>query len=89
MTNKTCVKASGSPWVEQEVETAARERARRRPTRFTVHPDLGEAVMESREGWASLLKRTCHIGDFRQWNDPAKYVIAFERLLRDLREGQR
>ena len=47
-----------------------------------------QAVMDSQYGWAALLRRTRHIGDFTDWTDDDKYNTAFERLLKDLRAGR-
>ena len=44
--------------------------------------------MDTRQAWASKLRRQRHIGDFTDWNDPDKYAAAFQRLLRDLGEGK-
>ena len=41
--------------------------------------------MDTNEAWASDIRRTRHIGDFREWKDHALYTRAFNRLLRDLK----
>ncbi|MCH8961488.1 MAG: hypothetical protein IH820_09245 [Bacteroidetes bacterium] len=41
----------------------------------------------TRRAWAAKFRRQRHIGDFRDWTDPAKYKRAFEGLLRDLQAG--
>jgi hypothetical protein len=41
--------------------------------------------METDQAWAASLRRTSHIGDFRDWKDHDKYQKSFERLLRDLK----
>jgi hypothetical protein len=46
---------------------------------------LDDAVMETDQAWASSLRRTRHIGDFRAWKDRDPYQQSFERLLRDLK----
>lgn len=77
----------GSRWVEDEVERALdRENAEDSTILFPIR--LDDAVMNVDAGWASSIKRTRHIGDFRAWNDPEKYQVAFDRLLRDLRASQ-
>jgi hypothetical protein len=46
---------------------------------------LDDAVMETKIGWAADIKRSRHIGDFRNWKDHDAYQKALARLLRDLR----
>jgi hypothetical protein len=36
---------------------------------------------------AASLRRTCHIGDFRDWKDHDAFRKAFERLLRNLKSS--
>ena len=73
-----------SPWVEEEVEAAMeKERKQNKLVLFPIR--LDDAVMETDEAWASNLRRTRHIGDFRAWKDHDPYQKSFERLLRDLK----
>lgn len=73
-----------SAWVEKEVETAfENERQQSRIVLFPIR--LDEAAMEAKEAWAADIRRTRHIGDFRNWKDHDSYQRAFDRLLRDLR----
>jgi hypothetical protein len=73
-----------SPWVEKEVETAfEKERQQKRTVLFPIR--LDDAVMETNEAWAADIRRTRHIGDFRDWKKHDSYKKAFERLLRDLK----
>ena len=73
-----------STWVEKEVETAfERERETGATVLFPVR--LDDAVMDVKVGWAADIKRSRHIGDFRQWKDHDAYAKTLERLLRDLR----
>jgi len=73
-----------SPWVEKEVETAfEKERQQNRTVLFPIR--LDDAVMETDEAWAADMRRTRHIGDFRDWRNHDSYKKAFDRLLRDLR----
>jgi hypothetical protein len=73
-----------SPWVEKEVETAfERERREKRTVLFPIR--LDDAVMETEQAWAADIRRTRHIGDFRDWKNHGSYKKAFERLLRDLK----
>jgi hypothetical protein len=73
-----------SPWVEKEVETAfEKERQQNRTVLFPIR--LDEAVMKTDKAWAADIRRTRHIGDFRNWKDHDSYKKAFDRLLRDLK----
>ena len=73
-----------SPWVEKEVETAfERERREKRTVLFPIR--LDDAVMKTEQAWAADIRRTRHIGDFRDWKNHGSYKKAFERLLRDLK----
>ncbi len=47
---------------------------------------LDDAILEVDATWADFIRDERHIGDF---TDEARYETSFERLLRDLREGQR
>jgi hypothetical protein len=74
----------GSPWVEKEVETAfEKERRQSRTVLFPIR--LDEVVMETDQAWAADIRRTRHIGDFRDWKNHDSYKKAFDRLLRDLK----
>ena len=73
-----------SDWVEDEVDKAyAEERERGKTVLFPIRID--DAVMTTAEPWACKLRDQRHIGDFRQWNEPAEYQKSLERLLRDLK----
>jgi uncharacterized protein YjbI with pentapeptide repeats len=73
-----------SPWVEKEVETAfEKERLQKRTVLFPIR--LDDAVMETDQAWAADIRRTRHIGDFRNWKDHDSYKKSFERLLRGLK----
>jgi len=73
-----------SQWVEQEVEKAfERERKDNRSILFPIRID--DAVFILKTGWASFIKNTRHIGDFRRWNDRSGYSKAFDRLIKDLK----
>jgi uncharacterized protein YjbI with pentapeptide repeats len=72
-----------SPWVEHEVETALRkERETGRLVLFPVKVD--DAVHDVQDGWANAVMLR-NIGDFRGWQNPDLYQVAFDRILRDLR----
>jgi len=84
----------GSPWVRKEVETAfgkeikfEAEQKQRRTVLFPIR--LDDAVMKTEEAWAADIKRTRHIGDFREWRNHDKYKEAFGRLLRDLKAEEK
>jgi hypothetical protein len=73
-----------SDWVEGEVEAALeRERWEKRTVLFPIR--LDDSVMESPVAWASHIRQTRHIGDFRGWENHGAYQSAFARLLRDLK----
>jgi DNA-binding response OmpR family regulator len=83
----------GSRWVTSEVEAALEEEDRRvraapadlRGNTTVLFPiRLDETVFEAQDGWVADLRRTRHIGDFRNWQDPTAYDAAFSGLLRDL-----
>jgi uncharacterized protein YjbI with pentapeptide repeats len=77
-----------SAWVEKEVETAfEKERKQSRTVLFPIR--LDDAVMETRQAWTADIRRTRHIGDFRNWKNHNCFKKAFDRLLRDLKaEGK-
>lgn len=73
-----------SRWVESEVEAAMeRERRENRLVLFPVR--LDDAIMDTNVAWASEIRRTRHIGDFRNWKDHDSFKKAIDRLLRDLK----
>ena len=75
-----------SRWVEREVRTALeREERDARTVLFPIRID--EAVMAAPQPWAAEVRRTRHIGDFREWQHHAAYRTAFDRLLRDLQQA--
>ena len=59
------------------------ERERKRPLLFPIR--LDDAVLETKEAWARLLRGQRHIGDFTRWKEHDAYSKGFERLLRDLK----
>jgi uncharacterized protein YjbI with pentapeptide repeats len=80
--------AIASDWVEGEVTTALdEERKRKQVVLFPVRID--DAVMQTSEAWARLLRGQRNIGDFSRWKEHDCYQRSFERLMRDLRvEGE-
>jgi hypothetical protein len=75
-----------SSWVEKEVETAFDKENRDPNKRTVLFPiRLDDAVMETNEAWAADIRRTRHIGDFREWKNHDAYKKALDRLLRDLK----
>ncbi len=73
-----------SPWVEEEVEAALEKE--RKENKFVLFPiRLDDAVMDTQQAWTATLRRTRHIGDFRNWKDHDAYKGAFDGLLRDLK----
>jgi uncharacterized protein YjbI with pentapeptide repeats len=75
-----------SAWVEEEVEAALEKE--RKSSKLVLFPvRLDDAVMETDQAWAASLRRTRHIGDFRNWKDHDAFKKAFERLLRHLKNS--
>jgi hypothetical protein len=50
---------------------------------------LDDAAMETDQVWTASLRRTRHIGDFRNWKNHDAFKKGFERLLRDLENGRK
>lgn len=82
-----------SAWVESEVEAAfQQERLRsellpealRGNTTVLFPVQIDDVNPDDKVGWGAEIRRTRHIGDFRNWKDPAKYQAGLTRLLRDL-----
>jgi uncharacterized protein YjbI with pentapeptide repeats len=74
-----------SKWVGAEAE-AALEREGRENVSILVPIRLDDTVLETKIGWASHLRQTRQIGDFRGWKSDDQYKSAFARLLNDLKE---
>ena len=64
-----------------------KERKQGRTVLFPIR--LDDAVMNTDQAWAADIRRTRHIGDFRNWKDHKRYKTAFDRLLRDLKADDR
>ena len=77
------INSINSSWVEKEVETAF-ERTYKQKSAFLIPLRIDDAVMNTDEAWAADLRRSLNIGDFRNWEDPARFETALTRLLRDL-----
>lgn len=75
-----------SAWVEAEAEAAFDKETRDRLLMFPIR--LDDTVMRTGTAWAAHIRRTRHIGDFQQWQDPATYERALHRLLRDLQRPE-
>lgn len=76
--------AINSEWVEKEVETAFdKENLSKSLVLFPIR--LDNSIMDIKSGWAGDIKRSRHIGDFRNWQDKTAYTKSFQRLLRDLK----
>jgi uncharacterized protein YjbI with pentapeptide repeats len=73
-----------SAWVEREVQ-AAFEKEQRQGSTVLFPVRLDEAVMDSSRAWAAEIRRTRHIGDFRNWKDHDSFQKSLDRLLRDLK----
>ena len=64
--------AIASDWVEGEVTRALdEERERKRPLLFPIR--LDDAVLETKEAWARLLRGQRNIGDFTRWKEHDAY----------------
>lgn len=73
-----------STWMEKEIETAfEKEHRENRTVLFPIRLDV--AVMHTDQAWAADIRRTRHIGDFRNWKEHDEYQKAFGRLLCDLK----
>jgi uncharacterized protein YjbI with pentapeptide repeats len=73
-----------SSWVEKAVEAVfEKERKENHTVLFPIR--LDDAVMETEAAWASDIRKTRHIGDFRKWKDDDEYSKALARLTRDLK----
>jgi hypothetical protein len=73
-----------SQWVEKEVETAfEKEGEQKKTVLFPVQ--LDNAVSDIKTGWAADVRRSRHVGDFREWKNHDSYRKAFDRLMRDLK----
>lgn len=73
-----------SVWVEKEVETAfEKENDTGNLVLFPIR--LDDRIMEMKKGWAADIKRTRHIGDFKNWKDHDSFKKSFSKLLDDLK----
>ena len=77
--------AIASGWVEDEVTTTFAEE-RRRDDLMLFPIRLDSAVMDADEPWAGKLRDNRNIGDFTKWKDHDAYKMAFNRVLRDLKQ---
>jgi hypothetical protein len=73
-----------SPWVEREVQAAV-EKELRQNTIVLFPVRLDDAIMDCSHAWASDIRRTRRIGDFRKWKDNDSFQKSLDRLLRDLK----
>lgn len=67
---------------------AARERKDKEHSTIRFPVRIDDAVMDAHQPWAADLRRTRHIGDFRNRQNHASYKAAFDRLLRDLQSSK-
>ena len=73
-----------SEWVGDEVEAAIEQE--KESGKIVLFPiSLDNAVFDTRDDWAAMIKRRRSIGDFSKWKDEAEYQKMFDRLLRDLK----
>jgi uncharacterized protein YjbI with pentapeptide repeats len=76
--------AIASDWVESEV-TRALDEERTRKQLVLVPLRIDDAVLQTPEAWARLLRGQRNIGDFTRWKEHDSYSQSFDRLMRDLR----
>jgi len=74
--------AIASDWVEGEGLSTKSAHAMRS---FLFPVRIDNAVMQTSEAWARLLRGQRNIGDFTRWKEHDSYHESFERLMRDLR----
>lgn len=75
--------AIDSEWVEDEVTRAfAEERERGEVVLMPIRID--DSVMSTNEAWASKLRNSRNIGDFRNWHTEGLYEKSLGNLLNDL-----
>jgi len=74
--------AIASDWVEGEGLSTKSAHAMRS---FLFPVRIDNAVMQTSEAWARLLRGQRNIGDFTRWKEHDSYQKSFERLMRDLR----
>ncbi len=73
-----------SQWVQREVEIALKkERKEEQTVLFPIR--LDDSIMTATAGWATSIRNTKHIADFRHWTDHDEYQKALSRLIRDLK----
>ena len=58
---------------------------RTRNQRVLLPVRIDDAVMQTSEAWARLLRGQRNIGDFSRWKEHNSYQKSFDRLMRDLR----
>lgn len=78
-----------SEWVGDEVEAALEKEAAQGGKVVLFPLRLDDAVMEIKSGWPAKVRRTRHIGDFSDWKNHDSYKKAFDRLMRDLKAGEK
>ena len=72
-----------SRWVEKEVEVAlAKESEQQRTILFPIR--LDDSIIASTSDWATQLRDSKNIGDFRRWKNREEYQRAFARLIANL-----
>lgn len=71
-----------SAWVEAEAEAAFDMESTDNLRMFPIR--LDDTVLDTDTAWVNHIRRTRHIGDFRQWQDDKGYPKSLARLLRDL-----
>jgi hypothetical protein len=75
-----------SEWVEGEVTRGLDEERQRKQT-VLLPIRVDDAVMQTTEAWARLLRGQRHIGDFTKWKEHDPYSQALQKLLSALNVG--
>jgi hypothetical protein len=74
-----------SSWVQKEFETADEKERALKGTLVLLPIRLDEAVMNTNRAWAADVRRTRHIADFTNWENPDFYRESCANLLRHLK----
>ena len=73
-----------SKWVQREIEIALKKEDKEEQTvLFPIR--LDDSIMTSNASWATSIRNTKHIADFRYWSNDDEYQKALSRLIRDLK----
>ncbi|HBP90228.1 MAG TPA: toll/interleukin-1 receptor domain-containing protein [Nitrospirales bacterium] len=79
-------KSLRSEWVGHEVELALEKEKKQNKT-FLFPIRIDSANIKTPPAWFKTIETTRHIGDFSNWKDRASYKLAFNDLLKGLKES--